>query len=164
MRYFEDLPCGFVLPFSLVRRVLGCRSVAIFTLVSGFLFSMSWSGIDVWMSTLAEKEKLERGGSRERAQLTVLHLISKLEEHVFEIIEAIRRRFSVPVGSDGRHCCGSCVSGVVELKLWRYEVGSEVYVRAKSLNFVFVRDMQMQPSLPTCKISIILFVLSCHSR
>lgn len=76
------------------------------------------------MSTLAEKEKLERGGSRGRAQLTVFHLIGKLEEHVFEIIEAIGRRFPVPVGSDGRHCCGSCVSGVVELKLWRYGVGS----------------------------------------
>lgn len=57
------------------------------------------------MSTLAEKKTLERGaGNREgKAQLTVLHLIGKLKERIFEIIKAIRGWFPVSVGPDGRH-------------------------------------------------------------
>lgn len=54
--------------------------------------------------TGGEENTRTRGGkSGGKAQLTVLHLIGKLKERIFEIIKAIRGWLPVSVGPDGRH-------------------------------------------------------------
>ena len=39
----------------------------------------------------------------ERGVLCILHLIRKLEKGIFDIVEAVWRRFSIPCGANRRH-------------------------------------------------------------